>query len=379
MTEIVIIGGGAAGMSTAVHALELGAKVTVVERSYPGAESTGASAGVFTTSYRDDFDVALRVWSMACFQRWRTQIEIPFTRTGFLRLAHDSDSGQFLAEAVATQRRHGVADATMLDAAELESLIPHLQVEPEMTAMWCPSDGYTDGHVLCTALADWVRSKGGRIVRGIVVGHRKTDRHEVELAGGDVLTADVIVNAAGGWAPKVGKILGHEIELVTERHQLIFVKLPRDLDYVMPFVMDYIQGSGTVGVYFRQEGRDRLLAGLHTNDVGLHEVVDPDDYSRRSDDDVLEEVGEQILRLLPTLDDAGLQAGYAGIYPHSPDGLPIVGPFRADPSIVACTGGGGVGVMLSPVMGRLAAEYAVGHADHCVGSSDLLLPDRFVS
>lgn len=377
MTEVVIIGGGAAGLSTAVHAINLGASVTVIERSYPGAESTGVSAGVFTTSYHDEFDVALRIWSLDCLQRWRVDMDIPFVRTGFLRLAHDPAARRFLAEAFETQRNLGVADAAMLGPAELTKLVPHMMIEPGMSGLWCPSDGYTDGHVLCTVLADWVRTNGGRVIRGTVTGHDKTDRHRVELAGGDTVAADVVVNAAGGRASQVGNILGHQIDLITERHQLIFVKPSHDWGYVMPFVMDYIQGSGTVGVYFRQEGSDRLLAGLHTNDVGMHEVVDPDDFVRHSDDSFLEEVGGRLLALLPDLEDAGLQPGYAGIYPHSRDGLPIVGPFEADPSVIACTGGGGVGVMLSPVMGRLAAEHALGRAEHCVENSHRLLPDRF--
>lgn len=374
MTDVLVVGGGNAGLSAAVHSLELGAQVTVIERSHPPVESTGASAVVFTTSSYNDLDVSLRVWSLDCLQRWRTEMDIPFVSTGFLRLARNSTSRDLLSEVVDTQRRFGVADAVMLGPADLKTLIPHLDVNPRLSGSWCPSAGYSDGRAMSSSLAKFVRGHGGRITRGEVVAHHKARHHMIELSDGATHTADVIINAAGAWAPSVGQLLGQDIDLITEHRQLMFIKPSHGFGYAMPFVMDDLQGGGKVGVYFRQAGGDRLLAGLYTNPVGIHEKADPADFTRRIDDSFLEEVGDMIVRLLPDLRDAGLQPGYTGVDTSSPDGLPIVGPFADDPTIIACTGGT---EMLTPIMGRLAAEYATGHTEHCVPHSNRLLPARF--
>jgi len=144
----------------------------------------------------------------------------------------------------------------------------------------------------------------------------------------------------------------------------------------MPTVMDYTQGAQRVGVYFRHESEVTLLVGLHSNYVGIQEQVDPDDFARNSDVEFIERVAGELLSRLPNL-DLRLQEGYAGIYPYSPDWLPIVGPFQADSSVIACTGGGGVGVNLSPIMGRIAAEWALFAAPKALTAATRLLPGRF--
>ncbi|WP_320670496.1 NAD(P)/FAD-dependent oxidoreductase [Patulibacter defluvii] len=372
--RIAIVGGGAAGMSTAVHAARLGAHVTVIERQHPGAGSTGLSAGVFTTTYGDPLDVALRVEAAAELERLAAR-GLPVIVNGFLRLAHADDEAERFARAVDEQARQGVRGAALLDPADVGARFPELRSDDVVAALWAPGDAYTDGHVLCSVWADELRERGGRIVRGSLDGFQPGAPHRLR-SGGVELLADVVVNAAGAWAPAVGARLGHRVPMVIERHQLCFAHLDRDLGYRMPTVMDYAQGSGRLGVYFRHEGERRLLAGLHSNDIGFDVIDDPDDFRRSCDEPFMEEMAAQLLDRLPGL-ELGLEEGYAGLYPYSPDGRPIVGPVPGDPTVIVATGGGGVGVNLAPPIGRLAAEWAVLGAaagEHAAA----LLPDRFV-
>ena len=67
-------------------------------------------------------------------------------------------------------------------------------------------------------------------------------------------------------------------------------RFARPLDYVVPMVMDYMPGSGEEGLYFRHEGHDQLVAGLHTNDLLDVPNENPDDYVRTADESFVEDV-----------------------------------------------------------------------------------------
>jgi sarcosine oxidase subunit beta len=373
--RVVVIGGGAAGMSTAVHAAELGGAVTVVETRHPGGGSTGLSAGVFTTTYSDPLDVALRVEGAAALTALQADHGLPVCVNGFLRLAHGDDEAALFRRSVEEQHRQGVAGARLLTADEIASRFPEIRVDDVVAGLWAPDDAYTDGHLLCSVWAEQLIALGGQVVRGAVDGFDPGAPHRLRV-GDATLEADVVVNAAGAWAPRVGALLGHHVPMVIERHQLCFAHLDRPLGYLMPTVMDYAQGSGRLGVYFRAEGEQRLVAGLHSNDIGFDLVDDPDDFSPVCDAAFMEEMAEGLLDRLPTLDRMGLQEGYAGLYPYSPDGRPIVGPTPGDPSVVLATGGGGVGVNLAPAIGRIAAEWAV-HGAPSGPHATALTPERF--
>ena len=102
----------------------------------------------------------------------------------------------------------------------------------------------------CNALAAAVSDRGGRVLQG------------TELIGCDPLpaigtgsgrtaatsSATSSVNAAGGWAGRVGDLLGAPVTILPQRHQALIAHLPEPLGYVMPSVMDYVPSSGGFGV-----------------------------------------------------------------------------------------------------------------------------------
>jgi sarcosine oxidase subunit beta len=145
-------------------------------------------------------------------------------------------------------------------------------------ALFGPSDGYIDGHRYCTVLAEL---SGARVLAGtemLGAGHTPDGRHRLATSRGE-LACDYVVNAAGGWAGRVGELLGAPVRVLPQRHQALIAHLPRELGYVMPSVMDYLPASGDYGLYFRDEGPGRLVAGLHTEEA-IHDLVDPDDFTR---------------------------------------------------------------------------------------------------
>jgi glycine/D-amino acid oxidase-like deaminating enzyme len=79
---------------------------------------------------------------------------------------------------------------------------------------------------------------------------------------------------------------------------------------------------------------------------------------------------------MPDLPLGEVERAWAGLYPVSPDGLPIVGPVPSDPSVILAVGGGGSGIQMSPVMGALAADWIAYGESRSLSDGRLVAPDR---
>ena len=357
--SIVVVGAGALGLCTARQLVERGVTdVTVIERGRVAGASSGLSVGIIETQYLDPLAIAVRIESMHAFTALERSGALEIVRNGYLRLAHRAEDLEGFERSVAVQRDLGVTDCRVIEGDELRRLVPDMRVDDLAGGLFGPSDGYIDGHAYCDALAAAIRTGGGRVLQDTeLVGCHPApgDRLTLTTSRG-TFECDVVVNAAGGWAARVGEILGAPVEILPQRHQALMARLATPLAYVMPSIMDYVPASGGFGVYIRDDGPGRFIAGLHTEEV-IHDIVDPDDAGRDAPDEYVALVGERLAHRLPGLEDMRLGDVWAGIYPMRPDGRPVVGPHPGRPSVVTVAGAGGSGLQSSPALGRIAAEW----------------------
>jgi len=376
--SVAVIGAGAVGLCTALQLAELGASpVTVLEKAYPAGGSSGLSVGIIETQYLRPLDIEIRVWSMRYFGALERDHSLSITRNGYLRLAHTPDELAAFDASVTTQRDLGIADARVLDPREVQRLVPDMRCNDVAGGLFGPSDGYLDGHLYCHLLVDLARARNVTVRTQCALlradyGDARTFR--LTTTTGDV-ACDFVVNAAGAWAGEVGKILGAPARLLPQRHQVAVARLARPLPYVMPSVMDYIPHSGDTGLYFRDDTNAQLLAGLHTEEP-LHDIVDPDNFSRTTDYTFVEGVAERLAARLPMLTGTRLAPGWAGLYPVSPDGLAQVGPHPDRATVILACGPGGSGIQMSPAIGRIAAEWIVWGYSRSLPAAGILAPAR---
>jgi sarcosine oxidase subunit beta len=379
--DVVVIGAGALGLCTAFYLTELGVGgVTVLERAQVASASSGLSVGIIETQYLDPLAIEVRVQSMDLFRRLEIEHRLPITRNGYLRLGRQTADLDAFERSVELQRDLGVRDARVLDRTELRRIVPDLECGDLAGGLFGPSDGYVDGHLYCSLLADLLRDRGAAVLTStelLGASVAPTGRHILATARAK-LECDVVVNAAGAWASHVGALLGTPTRILPQRHQALVAHLPHALDYLMPSVMDYIPSSGELGLYFRHESSSSLIAGLHSEER-LHDIVDPDDYGRTGEQDFMEAVAQRLAHRLPALGGARLGGLWAGLYPLSPDGVPIVGPYREQPTVFAALGAGGSGLQSSPGLGRVAAEWIVYGRPRTLPGAIRFAPDRLQS
>lgn len=373
---VCVIGAGAVGLCAALALARRGAgEVSVLEARHPAAGSSGLSVGIVETQYLDPLDIELRVWSMRSFERLEHDCGLEIVRNGYLRLGHKQGDAEAFGRSVRLQRALGVQDAQVLEPAQIARLAPDVRTDDVTAGLYGPSDGFLDGHLYCGLLAELAQRAGVRLLGGW-----RLRGAWPRLAGGlcleterGRLDCDLAVNAAGAWAGRVGELLGCPLELVPQRHQAVTVQLPRVLPYAMPSVTEYSPGSGQPGLYFRHEGPARMIAGLHMEEPA-GEAADPDEYARGVDGSYLEAVAARLAQRLPSLADARLTGGWAGLYPTSPTGRPLVGPAAPGAPVIVAGGAGGSGIQLSPVLGELAADWALEGAPRAVAAARALTP-----
>jgi sarcosine oxidase subunit beta len=372
---VCVIGAGAIGLSSALELARRGSDVTVIEARHVAAGSSGLSVGILETQYIDRLDIELRVRAMRTFDWLEREHGLRVVRNGYLRLGHESASWSAFERSVAIQSELGVRDAEVLDPVGIAKLVPDMRTDDVQVGLLGRSDGFLDGHLYCGLLAELAVQAGAKLLvatelraAALLPGgglRLKTSRGELEC--------DVAVDAAGPWAAGVAALLGCELDLTPQRHQACVVHLSHELRYTMPSVMDYTPGSGERGLYFRDEGAGRLIAGLHGEEA-FAPSADPDSFLRQADEEFLEELAGKLASRLPGLADAALGQGWAGLYPVSITGRPILGPVVDGVPVIVAGGAGGSGIQLSPVMGELVADWVLHGQPRAVADAERLAP-----
>lgn len=369
--HIVVIGAGTLGLCSAVNLAQQGARVTVLDGDAIASGSSGRSVGVVGTQYHDAFDIQLRVHALRQFRAWEG-LGLTFHRIGYLRLARRAQQMELLDQSLALQQAAGLP-ARLYEASELTQIVPHLSTEGLAGGILGPDNGYLDPHQMCTLLAGIIKEHGGAVhqfrrVSGVT---RRGGGYVLATTGGDI-ACDMVVNAAGAWAPAVAALFGQVLHIQPERHEAAVIHLDQPLGYTMPMVMDLLDGAGS-GLNFRHESPTELIAEVHKPTTSPPE--DPDAYNDQCDEASKVMLAELLLERLPDLPGARLGRGWAGLYPVTADDRPFVGPVDpTEPTVITAAGAGGYGIQLAPVIGQLAADWALRGAPVSLPEAAALVP-----
>lgn len=347
--DVIVIGAGVQGASLAFHLACRGAQVVVVERSTAAAGATGRSSGLVRMHYDLPAEALLAWASFPWFQEWPDRVggDCGFVRTGFLWLEPAAMADRLRAN-VATQRELGIV-TSFVEAGEIRQLAPLMVVEDGDVAAYEPHSGYADPAATTTGFLRAARDRGARLVQGAEVT-------AIPVANGTVtgvqttkgaFAAPVVVNAAGGWAAQVARLVDLEIPVQVWRHDTAFLGAPPDLPMPFPIVID----NGNE-LYFRPEGSGLVLVGLEDgNEVGGPPERDTADPAPG----FAEQVVDRIVRRVPGLADGTFRSAHSGQDGLTPDQRPILGAAGPAGFFLDC-GHSGTGFKTAPAIGLGMAE-----------------------
>lgn len=366
--DVVVIGAGIIGASSAYHLCADGHSVALLEARSGYAEgSSGRSFASVRSQWADDLSVDLSWNSIKAYQRFEEQhgIDVGYRPSGYLLLFAEDVWAQQL-EAVALQRRHGVP-VDVLDVADAQRLTP-FAADGIMGATYGRADGRIDPHIATGAYLDLARAGGAAVHFAAPVSQIETtaDGTWVVRTARETLRAKHVVNAAGGWSSETAALAGITAPVVHSKRN-VYASAAGAVDRPVPMTCDM-----ATGVFMRSDG-DRLL-------FGMSRPGQSDGYDTRVDWDWLEGLLHIASERFPWLADLPLdsKACWAGTYENTPDAKPLLGPEPSAPGWIHACGFSGHGVMQAPEVGRLVAEQ-VSHGE--ITSLDLtpVRPERFAT
>ncbi|MCW4355209.1 FAD-binding oxidoreductase [Hoyosella sp. YIM 151337] len=377
-TNVVIVGGGVVGLSTAMQlSTDDRYQVTVLEADHVGAGSSSRSVGIVETQYVQPFDIEVRAYGHRFISRIAENSDLQLHRNGYLRLADSAASLGEFEESVARQRQFGITGARVLDTEAVRALVPFIAMDDRAGGLLGADDFYLDGYLYANLMASHARSNGAKLIQRarLVECRWTTSGAELSTSNG-AFSADLVVNAAGAWAGRVGEILHAPVELRPELHHAVTVFSRTAIAGTVPSIMDYVPGHGGEGIYLRPEGSNSFFAGLHS-EVSSGTRVDPDQVSlNAAGPEFVDALAEAFLTRFPGIDDAELGHGWSGLFPMTYDSSPVVGPHPTNDAVICALGSGGNGIQLSPAIGRTVVEYLRGEAPTMAGPASPWDPKR---
>jgi len=345
--DIVVIGAGAIGASIAYQLGRRGARdVVVLERDMVGAGSTSKAAGGIRVQFGTRVEIELSLRGIAFFKRFEDEMGVPcdFHQEGYLFVITDEPTLARFRENVALQRSMG-GDVRVIAPDDARALVPALNVDDALAAVWGPMDGHASPNDVVQAYAAQARARGVRIVEDTPVTGIVVERGRVAgvLTPTGTIATRLVVNAAGPWAPLVGRMAGLELPVDPRRRHIFVTDAFDGIRHPLPLVTD--TGSG---FYCRSEQGAILMS---PGDIG-----ETTEYEARVDWSVLEVAVEKAIRRIPALERAQVRHAWAGLRPLTPDGRAILDWAPGVEGLYLAVGFCGHGFQHSPGVGETVAE-----------------------
>ena len=369
--DAIIIGGGIHGASLAYHLALQDLKPLILEKRFVAAGATGRSSGLVRMHYDLELESRLAWISYDYFKYWGDKVGgvSGFTRTGFMQFV-EQESSENLKANIQMQQKLGIP-TLLIEGDDVGRLAPQFFRGDIQVAAYEPESGYADPSGCTQAFVDRAREKGAGLLQDCEV-------QDLLLAGGRIqgvktnqgeIFAPVVINAAGPWAGKIGKMAGLNLPVDTWQHDTMFIRRPPVLSAEHPTVIDFPNS-----MYFRPETGGLTLVGLE-DDNPIGEA--PDGDTERSKPDFAERAIDRICKRVPGMDQGSLHSSHGGYDGITPDQRAILGPAGPDGFYLDC-GFSGTGFKIAPAVGACMAELIVNGRSETVDISPFNL-SRFES
>ncbi len=357
--QVVVIGGGVGGCSILYWLTKLGwTDVMLVDRAELTSGSTFHSAGL-VGQLRGS--LSLTKMMMNSVELYRTLgdevgLETGWREVGSLRLASAPERMEEIKRQAGWAKTFGLP-LELISADEAQALFPPMTTDSVLGAAYLPTDGYIDPSQLTFALAEGARRGGAEIeqhrrVTGITVVNGRvtgvvTDKGEIET--------EIVVNAGGMFAKEIGALAGVNVPIISMAHEYLITK-PVGLPLDMPTMRD-----PSLLVYFRPESGGLIMGGYERDPAPWSLDGIPADFNGKllaEDWPRFEELMENALRRVPSLEEMEVIKLINGPEAFTPDGEFILGPTEVR-GLWTAAGFCAHGLAGAGGLGQLVAEWIV--------------------
>lgn len=361
--KVVVIGGGVVGCSVLYHLTKFGwTDAVLLERSELTSGSTWHAAGGMHTINGDPNVAKLQKYTVELYkeiQEFSGQ-DVGLHMTSGMMLAATKERFDWMKSILAKGRYMGL-EAELLTPKEAHDLMPLLDPDQFVGAVFDPVEGHLDPYGTTHAYAKSAKKNGAEIylhtkVEDLV--QREDGSWRVITNQGEII-AEHVVNAAGLWAREVGRMVGLELPVLAMEHMYLITE---DMPEVIEFnrtrgkeLMHCVDFDGEI--YLRQERNGMLMGTYEKACRPWSPVTTPWDFGHELLAEDIDRISPELevgFRHFPAFNRAGIKKIINGPFTFSPDGNPLVGPVRglrnfwsACAVMAGFSQGGGVGLALA--------------------------------
>ena len=346
--DIVIVGGGAQGLSLAYNLARNGlSNVAVLDKSYPGSGASGRNGEMIRSAFASTewirlFDASLRIWETLSSE---LRFNLMFTRRGYLILASTTEELDACRAGLKLHKSFGL-NTFSLDEKEIRNLVPDLNPEMVCGGIMQPDAGFARHDALVWAYMIAARRLNVDIFSHTEVTGIETENgciKSVSTTRGTIETSTV-VNAAGGQAGLIAEMVGVHLPSDTYCLEMIVT------EPLKPFLMPALASLNILG-YMHQSTRGEFCGGADL------EKFEPSRSIKRTWL-LTRDMAGKFVRLFPGLAGVRLMRQWGGLVDMTADIAPVLGPVPGVKGfILDC--GWVYGFMGAPAGGKFLADYIV--------------------
>src|SRR5262245_32402881 len=364
--DVVIVGGGIAGMTTAYYLAKTGMPSVVVERDAIGSHASGFAYGGLSPLSGFGIPGPMAEIAQDGMRLHRelpkrlldeTGIDVDFRVRASLALAFTEADERRLQAALTWQQRQPGYAVRWLDVAEARRVEPRISDET-VGAVLTEGGGAVEPYRLVLALTRAAEQLGVTVRHGRVIGLRRDGARVTGVVlERETLSCSTVVLALGPWSAEASGWIGVPIDVRPLKGQILRLQAPGPP----------VECSVGWGHNYATTKTDGLLwAGTTEEDAGFDE-----DSTLAARD----EIGAALLRMLPAMADAQVAQQTACLRPVTSDGLLALGAVPGLDHVYVATGGARKGILYGPAMGHAIADLVLGR--HTRVALDAFAPGRF--
>ncbi|MDP6251690.1 MAG: FAD-dependent oxidoreductase [Verrucomicrobiota bacterium] len=386
--DVIIIGGGASGCSTAMQLSLQGRSVLVLDKAQFGSGSTGQAAGLGAQLRSNPSETRLLMEGIEVVGEMERKLnEKIFTRTGSLHVAATEDRAGELRDFVESGKTIGF-DIDLVDREFAKSRLPCMRTDDLIEFCYCPTDGHFAPSELLNGYIRIARDAGATFLS-------QTRVEDIMMSGGRVkgvqtagasFFAPVVVNAAGPWSYLVAELTQTPMATATLGHYYLVTE-PVSGVQISP--TDAAIRDRANRIYSRPEMGGLLVGSYEQEPVEYSMEALPEDFQMseiriKRDNLNVALLIEAASQRFPFINERTPMSITTGIMTFTPDGHALCGPVHDVEGLYYCTGFNGRGVFQSTSVGFLLADiickgrsrYQMGHLDADRFSGEPWLGDR---
>lgn len=354
--DIIIIGAGSIGVPAAYYLSKKGFKIGVIEElPSEGRGQNRAAIGGIRATHSDPAKIKICQISIELMKNFEDEhkIDIDWISGGYLFPVYEEVMENKLKKLLLVQKKFNL-NIDWIDKEYVKELVPGINDNNLLGGTFSPEDGSASPLKVSGAYLKLAKENNVKFIFNEEVIGFKPDKNKITeiQTNKEIYSADIIINAAGGDAKDLGKLLNIEIPVNPDCHEAGITEPVKP--FFKPMVVDLRSNDKSSNYYFYQNKEGQVVFCITPSPQIFGKDID-------NTSEFLPLVVKRMLNLYPRLRNLRIRRTWRGLYPMTPDGFPIVGWTKEFTNLFLAVGMCGQGFMLGPGLGYIISEILTGN------------------